>query len=338
MKYLPRQRVRHPESIRFALRISDMVSRGDIDLVVDSLKNYWRDKKPNPWHRVLKDIEQKGSKTLDQKELDKCVVLIRDGLFAAMDMLSFCVPLDVSTSELLDITLKASSWKEGRRNARNYCANRAQEMIAAKNVDLFVVSGLEHDGFRYLVPDILRTRLEMFEAAQPKLKDGAYDLMPLHRCLLGRLLLRELNITAPRLQENDPRAEQLLTLHSHMLLDMELEESSYVVDVDATAQTTLNGEIVEEEEEQKEPEETKEKSPPSGSDEVQVPLTEYIPSKGRATARKTKKKRKKSAASTTTSTKESSKKKPKVKSTKTTAKKSDKKKRTRKSTTKKEAA
>ncbi|MCF2137845.1 MAG: hypothetical protein K9W43_11495 [Candidatus Thorarchaeota archaeon] len=273
MKFLPTRRVRHPATIAFVLKVADMVRRGDMDLVVDSLKGYWRDKKAYPWHRILNDLARKGPKTLSEKEITECIGLLRDGLFASLDMLSLNVPLNITTRELLDIVLKDSSWKAGRRAARNHCATLVKEMIDAGKTELFALTGLEHDGFRYLVPDIMRKRLEIFEAARPEIKDDAYDLKPLRKCLLGCLLLRQLDITATKLAKDDPRAEELLTLHSHILLDMELEESSYVIDPEATAQVTLNGEIIDEAEEPEEPTETKAHSEES---DVQVPLTEYI--------------------------------------------------------------
>ncbi|MHA1771048.1 MAG: hypothetical protein ACTSYL_03140 [Candidatus Thorarchaeota archaeon] len=292
MKFLPTRRVRHPATIVFALKVADMVRRGDIDLVVDSLKGYWRDKKAYPWHRIWKDLAQKGIKTLSEKEITECIGLLRDGLFAALDILSLSIPLNITTRELLDIVLKPSSWKAGRRAARNYCENLVKEMIDAGKTDMFVLTGLEHDGFRYLVPDIMRKRLEIFEAARPELKGDSYDLKPLRKCVLGCLLLRQLDITDTKLAKDDPRVEELLTLHSHTLLDMELEESSYVIDPEATAQVTLNGEIIEDVEE---PEESTEpKTPPEEAD-VQVPLTEYI-SKDKASTTKKQKKRKKSGS------------------------------------------
>ena len=266
-----------------------MVRRGDVDLVVDALKGYWRDKKQYPWHRILKELSNKGPKTMTDKEIAECVGLLRDGVFAALDMMSLNLALDVPTSEILDLLLKEPSWHVGRQKVRAHCANLASELIDKGKVDLLSPRGLEHDGFRFLVPALLKKRLEMLEKASPTPEEGYYDLTPLHKSILGRRLLRQLSITEKKISEDDPRVEELLTLHANLLLDLELEESSYVVDPDETTQVTLNGDIVDEEEGE---EPSKDRPSSKTEEKLQVPLTEYISEEDKEKSKKEKPKKK----------------------------------------------
>ncbi|RLI47623.1 MAG: hypothetical protein DRO73_11430, partial [Candidatus Thorarchaeota archaeon] len=253
--------------------ICDMTRRGDINRVAEAIRGYWTDKRAHPWHRIVKELSEKGPRVLEKNELEETAALLRDAVFAALDMLSLSVALNLTTRELLDIVLKEKSWRNGRREARAYCAQLAAELIAKGKLDYLVPSALERDGFGYLVPGLLQAQLDQLQSARPKLKDGAYDLSALHRSVLGRLLLRDFEVTGRALPEDDPRVKDLLEGFEHLVLEKELEQTERAVRPSDTAQVTLNGEIVEDTKppETPEAERVEEKTP-----EVQLPLTEYI--------------------------------------------------------------
>ena len=253
-------RRRIPATITYVRSICDMTRRGDINRVAEAIRGYWTDKRAHPWHRIVKELSEKGPRVLEKNELEETAALLRDAVFAALDMLSLSVALNLTTRELLDIVLKEKSWRNGRREARAYCAQLAAELIAKGKLD-------------YLVPDLLQAQLDQLQSARPKLKDGAYDLSALHRSVLGRLLLRDFEVTGRALPEDDPRVKDLLEGFEHLVLEKELEQTERAVRPSDTAQVTLNGEIVEDTKppETPEAERVEEKTP-----EVQLPLTEYI--------------------------------------------------------------
>jgi len=300
-------RRRIPATIAYVRSICDMTRRGDINRVAEAIRGYWTNKRAHPWHRIVKELSEKGRRVLEKNELEETTALLRDAVFAALDMLSLSVALDLTTRELLDIVLKEKSWRNGRREARAYCAQLVAGLIAKGRVDYLIPSALERDGFGYLVPDLLQAQLDQLQNAKPKLKDGAYDLSALHRSVLGRLLLRDFEVTGRTLPEDDPRAKELLEGFEHLVLEKELEQSERAIRPLDTAQVTLNGEIVEDTEppEAPETERVEEKAP-----EVQLPLTEYIaPAEDMKKAKKTSTKKR---ATKKTSSKKKTKKKSKT--------------------------
>ncbi|TFF95728.1 hypothetical protein EU546_02745 [Candidatus Thorarchaeota archaeon] len=231
-------------------RICDSVRRGDIAAVRESLESFWENKKENPWHRIYTDIEKYWKKEHPDADLSETLLLLRDGVFASLDMQSLSLPVDVGTPELLEMVLAEDTWKAGRRTARNHCASLLGDRIRRGHLNHMEDTALELDGFGYLLDELREARLEQYRKAEPDVKRKYAYLKPLLRSREGRRLLRSLSITEERLEKDSQRFEELMQAYEHALVDMEVDFTSSQVFPDSTRQVTLNGKAVENDSEQ----------------------------------------------------------------------------------------
>jgi hypothetical protein len=213
--------------------------------VRQSLEGFWDNKKENPWHCIYDDIEKYWEKESPEIDTSETLLLLRDAVFASLDMQSLSLPILMDTSELLEMVLGEKSWKSGRRTARNHCASLIVDKIRRGQLNHVEDIGLELDGFGYLVDELHEARLEKYRKAEPDVKRKYAYMEPLLKSREGRRLLRNLSITEERLEKDDTRFEELMQAYEHALVDMEVDLSSSSVFPDATRQVTLNGETIE---------------------------------------------------------------------------------------------
>jgi hypothetical protein len=270
-----------------------MSRRADIDAIENSLKGFWSDKKANPWNKIYTSIEKYWMKEKPDEDVSNTLLLIRDSVFGALDIHSMSLSLDIPTQDLLKILLGEKSWKEGRRKVRTHCAKLVSDMLDKGVTKYFVPSGLERDGFGFLVPSLRAARIKEIKKARPKETKGILNLKKLANSELGRDLLR-LHMIAPEMDDKgkkvwtlsvkDPRATGLLEAYESMIQNLESDESSRIIP-DYTQQVTLNGKPLSEEvSPRKEPRST------SVSPGVQEPLTEFFEEEPKEQKKKAKKK------------------------------------------------
>ncbi len=258
-----------------------------MDQLVDLMKGYWSDKKTYPLHRIYKIMEKDWKKSGDEEKALEHLMLVRDGIFGALDMLSLSLPLDLSGATIIQILIKGPDWNEGRRRVRNECAKLVNEMISSRKIADILPSGLQRDGFGFLVPDLTEALLKDFKMAEPKVRKGAASLAGLSRSILGRRLLREQMITDTKLPKSDSRLTSLKDAYDRFLIELELDQKQAFPQ--ETHQVTFKGRVAEDEMEYVE--NAKDIIPPSG---IQSELTEYITSY-KEVKREPRKKRKKSS-------------------------------------------
>jgi len=156
--------------------VCELSRRGSMESLVELMKGYWIDKKDHPWHRLYKILGKDWKKTGDAKATSKKLMLLREGVFGALDILSLSLPFDFSTEQVLQTLTRAKSWNEGRQRVRSTCAKLASEMISSGKVSYLVPSGLQRDGFGFIVPELFKALLEEFRKAEPKVKKGLVNL------------------------------------------------------------------------------------------------------------------------------------------------------------------
>jgi hypothetical protein len=251
------------------------------------MKGYWTDKKAYPLHRLYKIMEKKWKKSDNEEETLKRIMLVRDGVFGALDMLSLSLPLDISADTIIQKLIKGSDWDDGRRSVRSECAKIVNEMISSKKIADILPSGLERDGFGFLVPELSEALLKDFRMAKPRTRKGSVSVAGLSRSVLGRKLLREQMIADTKLPEGDPRLTVVRESYDRLLVELETDQQRAFPQ--ETHQVTFNGKVAEDEMEYMEP-------AAAGAEPaaVQSELTEYITSAKEAKI-KPKKKRKKAS-------------------------------------------
>jgi len=215
-----------------------------MERLAELMKGYWMDKKDHPWHRMYKILGKEWNKTGDPVATSKKLMLLREGVFGALGILSLSLPLDFSTEQVLQTLTRAKSWKEGRQKVRSRCVKLATEMISSGEVAYLVPSGLQRDGFGFIVPELSEALLEEFRKAEPKVRKGQANLVRLSSSVLGRHLLRERMITETKMPEDDPRFQMLSQEYQRLLVEIELDDE--LVSLRETLQITLNGRIAEE--------------------------------------------------------------------------------------------
>jgi predicted flap endonuclease-1-like 5' DNA nuclease len=204
------------------------------------MKAYWKNKSENPWDRIYKTLAKEMSDQEDESLLER-VMLVREAVFCGLDMISLSLALDVGANELLSIMTNEKQWKDGRREARSRCVSLLKKKIEEGKVDYIVESGLEKDGFAYLIPEVREARVAKFKEAKPTLDTKKVDLTPLRKSRYGRQLLRSLNIVETSLDTSDDRVEQLVETYEHQLLELELSDTAELDLDEQTQQITLNG-------------------------------------------------------------------------------------------------
>ncbi len=231
--------------LEFVRSMCETIRRGDMSAVRESLKGFWDDKETNPWDRVYTDIEKYWAKEHPDEELAETLLLLRDGVFASLDIQSLTLPSKIATSDLLEMVLSEETWKSGRRAARNHCVGLLVKQISNGHLNHIEDIGLELDGFGYLLDELREARLDKYREAEPDIKRKYAYLEPLRKSREGRRLLRNLSITEDRLAKDDPRFEELMEAYELALVDMEVDLSSSEAFPDSTRQVTLNGETIE---------------------------------------------------------------------------------------------
>lgn len=211
------------------------------------MKSFFLDKKAHPWHRVYKDIETYWKREHPKKDPSETLILLRDAVFGALDILSFSITLPNPTSEFLALFTKEVTWKDGRRKVRNKCIELAEGLIKKKKTRYLIPSALKRDGFGFLVSDIEEVELELFRKAKPRLKQDPkkkieiLDLAPLEKLRLGSRFLREQMIIETKIEKKDQRTSTILEAYDHFLLEHEIDRNSAILDPALTEQITLNG-------------------------------------------------------------------------------------------------
>jgi len=256
--------------LKFLQNTLELSRRGDIFGITKSLTTFFQDKKLHPWHRIHSILDD----VIEDDEKPKNLMLVRDSFFGALDMLSLSLALDVPTEELIEIFTKQKSWKEARRKIRSHCSMLISRLISKLDVYHLDAKGLEHDGFSYLVADLVESQIEVFRRGRPEIenrKGTEYLLLKkLHRSKIGRKLLREQGISEDELTSTDPRFTTLQEALDLTLVELELESSDVEISTGPTEQVTLNGKPVEDIEIPHEREKEKE------IEGVQKPLTEFF--------------------------------------------------------------
>jgi hypothetical protein len=253
------------------------------------LKGYWTDKKEYPLHRLFKIIVKKWKKADNEEAATEQLMLVRDGVFAALGMLSLSLPLEISTEAIIQKLIKGTDWDDGRKRVRSECAQIIREMISNRKIAHILSSGLERDGFNFLVPELREALLKDLKMAKPKARKGSVSLAGLSRSVIGRRLLKEQMITDTKLPEGDSRLKPLKEAYAGLLV--ELESDQQIAFPLETHQVTFKGKVAEDEMEYME---ATTGTQPAG---VQSELTEYITSY-KEVKRKPKKKAKKKARKT----------------------------------------
>ncbi len=219
------------------------------------------------------------------EDLGEVLMQIRDGVFGSLDIHSVSLALDTPTSEILAILLKGSDWNDGRKKVRLFCSKEVGKLIVKQNLDYLDGKSLGRDGFGYLVDQLIESQLNQYRQSKPQEDKGSINLKALHNSVHGRLLLRELGITANSVTTKSPEAGSVLQAYENRLIELETDTSRIEIPSGPTEQVTLEGEPVEELEPKGEEKRTKSK----GKDEHQAPLTEYMTGKKASRTRRKKK-------------------------------------------------
>ncbi|MFX0053419.1 MAG: hypothetical protein ACFFAD_00705 [Candidatus Hermodarchaeota archaeon] len=262
-----------------------MSKRAAVDELSELMKGFWTDRSEYPLHRLCKIIEKKWKKSGNEEEAIEQLMLVRDGVFGALDMLSLSLPLEIGTDKIIQKLIKGRDWDDGRKRVRSECAQIISGMISAREFAHILPSGLEHDGFTFLVPELKEAMLKDVKKAEPKARKGNVSLAALSRSVLGRRLLKEQKITDTKIPEGDPRLTPLKEAYDRLLVELELDHQ--VAFPLETHQVTFNGKVAEDEMEYM--------ASAAGAEpaSVQSELTEYITSYKEAKRKPKKKGRKK---------------------------------------------
>lgn len=259
------------------------------------MKGYFSDKKTHPWHNLYMDIEKYWTRAYPKRDVKETLILLRDAVFGALEILSLSIALDVPTAEFVAILVKESSWKEGRRKVRNKCIEHVEELTRKRKTRYLVPSALKRDGFGFLVDEFEHAELETFRKAKPKMKKvpkkkkQVLDLAPLEKSQLGSRFLKEQTIMETQIEKGDPRISTILEAYDHFLVELEIDLSASIPEPVPTEQVTLNGTPVAEPGDEKE---VPSKRPRKKV--VQPPLTDFIEEK--PTSKKKKKKKPKKSS------------------------------------------
>ena len=267
-----------------------MSRRAAMGQLSELMKGYWTDKREYPLHRICKIIEKKLKKSRNEEVAIEQLMLVRDGIFGALDMLSLSLPLEISTDTIIQKLIKGTDWDDGRKRVRNECAQIISGMISSKKLAHILPSGLERDGFTFLVPELREALLKDLKMAEPKARKGSVSLARLSRSVLGRRLLKEHMMMDAKIPEGDSRLTALMSAYERLLVELETEQQ--IEFPSETHQVTFKGKVAEDEMEYMR------QATGVESTGVQSELTEYITSYKevkRKPKRKAKKKPKKSS-------------------------------------------
>lgn len=252
-------------------RICDFSMRGDMKTVASLIKGYYTDNNDNPWHKVNKNIQTFIKKESSKDKLSETLILLRAGVFGALDILSFGLIDEITTTDIIQAFTAEDTWKLGRRSARNFCLDVADKLIEKGNTRYLIPSALKRDGFGFLISRIEEVQWEKFKKAKPKVAKGGLNLAKLEKSVIGSKFLREQMIMETKIDAKDPRIETLLEAYELQLVEIEINRSSRIKPPAPTEQITLNGQPVFDEDEDKE-----EKIKRKTSKGDQTPLTDFL--------------------------------------------------------------
>jgi hypothetical protein len=239
--------------------------------IADLLKGYYKDRETNPWHQIYKNIQSYWQKEFPKEDVSETLLLLREAVFGALDILSFGLISDISTQDVLSTITSESNWITGKRRVRNLCIDVAEKLIAKGEVRYLLPSALKRDDFSFLIPRIEDVQWENFLKAKPKITRGKLDLSKLEKSILGSTFLREQMIMETKLSDDDPRVPVLLEAYELQMLEIEVNRSNRVQPPALTEQITLNGGTVQEIAEEKEVFPKKRKQA-----EFVAPLTDFL--------------------------------------------------------------
>ena len=252
------------------MHILDIGYRGDIAGIIQSLSMYFQDKRAHPWHRIFSILES----TIDPEKQREAILALRDSILSAFDSLSLSLTLNVSSENLLSVFLKNNSWKEGRKEFRNYCAGLISSEIKKLNIYHLDAFALEQDEFPYLASDLVEAEIDIFRKGKPEVKTKGkkeyIELKKLHRSKYGRKLLRDQGISETELDSSDPRYNSIIEDYEMLLTELEIDVGRMSFATGPTEQITLNGKPIEETTPPVSTETVKE------STGIQKPLTEFL--------------------------------------------------------------
>ena len=260
--------------------------------VADLMKGYYSDKNAHPWHIIYKDIEKFWTREHPKTDVTETLILLRDAIFGALEILSLSIALDVPTEEFIAIFTKVSTWKDGRRQVRNKCVDLVEQLTKKRKTRYLVPSALKRDGFGFLVSGIEDAELETFKKAKPKMKKvpkkkkQILDLAPLEKSQLGSRFLREQMVMDTQIEKGDPRIPTILEAYEHFFVEREIDMSSSIPEPVPTEQVTLNGTPLAEVKDGKESPSKK-----SRKKVKQSPLADFIEERPKKTTKKKKSKK-----------------------------------------------
>lgn len=260
-----------PAQMAYVQKICDLSRRGDISAVADLMKEYFSDKNGNPWDKIYKDIEKYAIKQPTAENLREVLVLLREAVFGALDILSFSLILEISTSDIIQAFSKEKDWYHGRRKVRNLCLDTADGLIEKGDIRYLLPSALRREGFGFLVSRIEEVELEQFRKAKPKISRGKMNLSKLENSILGSKFLRDQSIMESKLVESDPRVKSLQEAFELQLVELEFERTTKAKVSQETEQVTLNGQPVIASDDEKASISRKKKDT-----EIQRPLSEFM--------------------------------------------------------------
>ncbi len=258
--------------------------------VANLMKGYYSDKNIHPWHSIYKDIEKYWAREHPKTDVTETLILLRDAVFGALEILSLSIALDIPTAEFIAILTKESTWKDGRRQVRNRCIELVEQLTKKRKTRYLVPSALKRDGFGFLVSGIEEAELGTFKKAQPKMKKvpkkkkQILDLAPLEKSQLGSRFLREQMVMDTKIEKGDPRIPTILEAYDHFLVELEIDMSSSIPEPVPTEQVTLNGTPVADVKDEKEGPSKKPRKKVK-----QSPLTDFIEEKPIVKKKKSKK-------------------------------------------------
>ncbi len=239
--------------------------------VASLIKGYYSEKNDNPWHKVSKNIQTFIKKESSKDKLSETLILLRAGVFGALDILSFGLIDEITTTNIIKAFTIEDTWKLGRRSARNLCLDVADKLIEKGNTRYLTPSALKRDGFGFLISRIEEAQWQKFKKAKPKVTKGEMNLTKLEKSVTGSKFLREQMIMETKIDANDPRVETLLEAYELQLVEIEVNRSSRIKPPAPTEQVTLNGQPVFDDDEEKE-----EKVKRKASKGDQTPLTDFL--------------------------------------------------------------
>lgn len=258
----------------YANKICDLSRRGDTKAVADLIKGYYSNKAENPWDTIFRDMQKYGEKEETEKALREILILIREAVFGALEILSFSLISEISTADIVRAFTSEKDWNSGRRRVRNLCLDVADRLIEKGDIRYLLPSSLRREGFGFLIDRIEDVELEQFKKARPVISRGKMNLSKLDNSIIGSRFLRDQMVIETKIDANDPRINAIQEAYELQLIELEFERTTKIKLPQETEQITLNGQPVEVVDMGKTGPSRRRES--SG---VQAPLTEFIADK-----------------------------------------------------------